>query len=356
MLNECNWPFGRLKKQLTLLYVISFTLFLNAASYSATIIDLKTAGTFGVLSSTFTCNAGVSVITGDVGYTTLSIPGNHTATGDTYVPAPPQSGIDQGAALADLNNEACTFSFAAGAVDLSADITHGPVGIYTPGVYCVAGAMTIGGGSTIILDGKGNYIFRSSGAFNTTAGSTIVLTGGAEACDVFWVPVQATTLGANSTFIGTVIDDAGITAGNLVTWTGRALAFGGTVTLDTDSITVPVCEAAETPTATITVSETITATVTGTATTTVTETATETITETVTETATETVTETCTETVTETITETATLTITATVTETGTETVTETATETATETVTETGTETVTETITPTTTVTITET
>ncbi len=35
---------------------------------------------------------------------------------------------------------------------------------------------------------------------------------------------------------GTVIDDAGITVGNTTSWIGRALAFGGTVTTDTDTI------------------------------------------------------------------------------------------------------------------------
>ena len=70
-----------------------------------------------------------------------------------------------------------------------------------------------------------------------------VTLNGASAGDVFWTPSAATTLGANSTFIGTVIDDAGISIGNAVTWLGRALAFGGTVTTDTDTITVPTTPA-----------------------------------------------------------------------------------------------------------------
>lgn len=65
---------------------------------------------------------------------------------------------------------------------------------------------------------------------------------GASACDVFWTPTAATTLGANSTFVGTDIDVAGITIGSNVVWSGRALAFGGTVTTAVgDSITTPVC-------------------------------------------------------------------------------------------------------------------
>lgn len=67
------------------------------------------------------------------------------------------------------------------------------------------------------LDGAGTYIFRPTGALGTTAGSSVILNGASE-CDVFWAPTAATTLGANSTFIGTVIDAAGITIGNTVNW------------------------------------------------------------------------------------------------------------------------------------------
>ena len=79
-----------------------------------------------------------------------------------------------------------------------------------------------------------------NGALTSDAGSVVTLTNGASACDVFWTPAQATTLGANTVFAGTDIDDSGITIGANTSWTGRALAFGGTITTDTDTITVPM--------------------------------------------------------------------------------------------------------------------
>lgn len=212
---------------------------------AATTPSLGTAVTYGVLSSTFTRNIGVTAIVGDLGYTTLSGSGTNTVSGSTATPAPAQAGTDQATALSALASQACTFTFASGAIDLASDITHGPVGVYTPGVYCSTGAMDIGGGGTITLTGTGTYIFRPVGALTSTANSIVALSG-ASACDVFWTPTQATTLGANSTFVGTVIDDAGITVGSTVSWIGRALAFGGTVTTDTDSITVPVCSTSAT--------------------------------------------------------------------------------------------------------------
>lgn len=104
--------------------------------------------------------------------------------------------------------------------------------------------MDIGGALT--LSGSGTFIFRAVGALTSTAGASVSLSGGS-ACDVFWTPSGATTLAANTTFVGTDIDAAGITVGANTTWNGRALAFGGTVTTDTDTISVPSCSSASVP-------------------------------------------------------------------------------------------------------------
>jgi len=103
--------------------------------------------------------------------------------------------------------------------------------------------------TTVTLNGAGVYVFRPGGALNTGANSSVVLAGGACASDVFWAPVGATTLGANAalsptpTFVGNILDAAGITIGHFANLTGRALAFGGTVTTDANTITVPICAA-----------------------------------------------------------------------------------------------------------------
>lgn len=211
---------------------------LAPTAHAATTPSLGFAATYGVLSSTYT-NTTVTTINGDVGFTTgpaVAPLGVHTnyGSGAPYATA----GIDQGSALTALAAQPCTFTFAPGPIDLSTDITHGPVGVYTPGVYCSTGAMNIGGPLT--LNGSGTYIFRPVGALTSTAGAVVTLTG-TSACDVFWTPSAATTLAANTTFFGTVIDNSGITVGANTTWTGRALAFSGTVTTDTDTITVPTC-------------------------------------------------------------------------------------------------------------------
>jgi hypothetical protein len=199
--------------------------------------SLGGADPFGILASTYTNTVAGTSITGDLGYTTgpavspLVSGATHIADA-TYA----QAGLDQGTALSALAALPCDFNFI-GATDLS-----GLPQPLVPGVYCSSGAMDIGGGGTITLSGSGGHLFRPDGALTTSANSKVLLSGGADACDVFWTPTAATTLGANSKFIGTDIDDSGITIGSTVTWTGRALAFGGTVSTDVDTITVPTCQ------------------------------------------------------------------------------------------------------------------
>lgn len=216
-----------------------FSLIGPNVAFAATTPSLGAAASYGVLASTYTNTAAGTTINGDVGFTTgpAVVPGGahpNYGSGAPYATA----GSNQGSALTALASEPCTFTFAPGAIDLSTDTTHGPIGVYTPGVYCSTGAMDVGGPLT--LNGAGTYIFRPDGALTSTTGAIVTLSG-ASACDVFWTPTQATTLAANTTFQGTVISDAGITILANTTWTGRALAFNGTVSTDTDTITVPTC-------------------------------------------------------------------------------------------------------------------
>lgn len=189
---------------------------------------------FAVLASTYT-NSGATTITGDLGFTTgpgvaPTVSGTTHTADATY----DQAGIDQASTLSALNAQSCDFSFG-GATDLSLEAQP-----LVPGVYCITGAASIGTGG-ITLTGSGTYIFRMSGALTSVANSIVTLSPGVSACDVFWTPGAATTLGANSTFKGTNIDASGIAIGSTVSWTGRALAFGGTITSDADTIAAPTC-------------------------------------------------------------------------------------------------------------------
>ncbi len=232
----------------TIITILGFSLAFGfgfagpAAAFAATTPSLGAAATYCVLASTFTDSTpAATTINGDVGFTTGPIQSSILGTQTNYGSGAPYStaGTDEGSALSALATQPCTFNFT-GPVNLSTDITHSSTtGVYAPGVYCSSGAMDVGG--PITLSGAGTYIFRPDGALTSDSGSIITLSGNASACDVFWTPTSATTLGANTAFFGTVIDDSGITVGANTTWSGRALSFGGTITTDTDTINVPAC-------------------------------------------------------------------------------------------------------------------
>jgi len=235
----------KLFKSLAILAVITGSFLVSSVASAATSPGMGAANSFVILSSTYSNSASGTTLNGDLGYTVPPAT-NPTVNGATQVANSVynQAGIDQGNALINLNNQPCSFQFAPGPVDLASDTTHGPVGVYTPGVYCVSGAASIGGGGTITLNGAGTYIFRMDGELTTSANSVVVLANGASACDVWWTPTAATTLGANSTFVGTDIAAAGIAIGSTVNWTGQALAFGGTVSTASDTISTATCTAA----------------------------------------------------------------------------------------------------------------
>lgn len=193
---------------------------------AATSPNLGAAATYGVLSDTYSNPIGPTTINGDVGCTTgpLVAPlGVHAryGSGAPYATA----GVDQVAALGVLNSQGCTFTFVAPNVVLDTTLEHPTT--YVPGVYCSTGTMSIGTAGGITLSGAGTYIFRSGGALNVVAGATVNLGAGASACDVFWTPNGATTLNANTTFIGTVIPvSQDITVLSTANWTGRSLTYG----------------------------------------------------------------------------------------------------------------------------------
>ncbi|QJR16711.1 IPTL-CTERM sorting domain-containing protein [Usitatibacter palustris] len=211
--------------------------------------NLGTAAPFGVVSSTFTnSNTGLqTAIAGNVCFTTGPVTPPISITGTTTTPCAPQVGLDQNAALAVLIGQPCT-SLGAGAVALNAVVVGAnPPGTIPPGCYSSGGAMNITVSTTVTLTGGGVYIFRPGGALNTGADSRVIMAGGACASDVYWAPVGAATLGANAaasatpTFQGNILSAAGVTIGHFANLTGRALAFGGTVTTDANTITVPTC-------------------------------------------------------------------------------------------------------------------
>ena len=112
-----------------------------------------------------------------------------------------------------------------------------------PGVYSLAGAVSIAG--TLTLDGQNNtnsvFIFKSSaGAFTTGDYAKIILINGASACNVAWVIEGAVTFGAYSNMQGTFISYNGALKMNTgSTLIGRGYTTNGAITVDAFSVSIP---------------------------------------------------------------------------------------------------------------------
>ncbi len=204
-------------------------------------IDLGAADSFAVLGATTVTSAGTSTITGDLGVS----PGT-AVTG--FGPGTIASGsMHAGDSVAAQAHAHLATAYAVAAAR-SPSQPVGGLGTQTlgPGVYAAGAEMALAG--TLTLDGQGDpgavFIFQAGSTLTTGAGSEVALTGGAQACNVFWQVGSSATLGASSVVRGTILAHTSITAGAYVTIDGRALARDAAVTLDNDVVTVPACDRA----------------------------------------------------------------------------------------------------------------
>ena len=231
-------------------------------------VDLGTAANFAVLAGSTITNTGSSVIyNGDLGLSpgtsvTGFPPGAFAPgtlppmmTGTEYVAdtAAAQAQIDTTAAYVYAARQAPTTTYADG-FDLGGQTL-------VPGVYKSASSLGLTGILTLDAQGDPNavFIFQMGSTLTTATDSTVYLTPGTLPCHVFWQVGSSATLGAGSTFNGTILALTSITANAGVTVYGRLLARNGAVTLISDNITNTVCPGTTlatvtgTPAATLTV-------------------------------------------------------------------------------------------------------
>jgi hypothetical protein len=203
-----------------------------ATALAATDPGLGSAGNFAVLAGTGTSlsNTGSSWITGEIG----------AATGIIGFPpgtAGPQHNADAVYNTAETNL-GTAFTNAAGQ-PTTTDYSLVNLGGLTlgPGVYNQSTAPTLTG--TLTLNGPGIYIFKEGSTLITASGARVILIGGAQPCDIFWVVNSSATLATSTTFVGTIMALTSITMATGATLWGRALARTAAVTLDTNRIIQP---------------------------------------------------------------------------------------------------------------------
>jgi hypothetical protein len=222
-------------------------------------IGMGTASAFAVLAGTTVTNTGSSTISGDVGVspgtavTGFSSVTQSNGTVDAGNPAAAQAQSDLTTAYGDAAS-------AGPSTSVPADLTGLTL---SPGVYA-GGAIGLTG--TVTLNGNDNpdavFIFQAASTLITGSSSKVVLTNGAQACNVFWQVTSSATLGTASVFDGTIMALTSIAADTGASVAGRLLARNGGVTLQANTITTPTCTTASTtPTTTVPSSTTPTTTV-----------------------------------------------------------------------------------------------
>jgi hypothetical protein len=216
----------------------------SGASGAQPPVGLGTAGSFAVLAGTTVTNTGPSVVNGDLGVS----PGS-ALTG--FPPGTVNGTIHAADAVAGQAQTDTTTAYndAAGrtpAVSVSGDLGGA---IVTPGVYKSSSSLGLTGDVTLDAQGDANavFIFQVGSKLTTASSSRVVLTNGADACNVFWQIGSSATLGTNSSFKGNILALTSITLTTGVSVAGRALARNGAVTMDDNRMTRVDCAGAATP-------------------------------------------------------------------------------------------------------------
>jgi hypothetical protein len=218
-------------KLTTLLFGLTFSLCLRAQITLGSTVD-----TFGVLAGSTVTNSGPTTVLGNLGVS----PGA-AVTG--FPPGLVSGAIHSADALAGTAQTQLTTAYNLAAGATTTTMVAGDLGglTLTPGVY--TSTSTLGLTGTVTLDALGNpnaqFIFQIASALTTAVGSTVVLTNGAQASNIYWQVGSSATLGTTSFFSGNILALQSISLGTGAALQGRALARNGAVTLLSNTINTP---------------------------------------------------------------------------------------------------------------------
>lgn len=218
-------------------YVLAFfTIFIERSAA----LCLGTCANYGVLGSTSITNTGVTSITGRCGVSPAgAITGAPSCSGGTDVNNPTSAKC----------RTDCTTVYNDAIALPAGTANSGVLGGQTlnPGVYDIATSATIGAGTTLTLNlltatsTSDQFIFRIGTTFITGIGAKIVLGGGVQPCNVYFIVGSSATLSASTIIKANVLALTSITVGKNVNVTGFLCAINGAVTLDTDTIVAQTC-------------------------------------------------------------------------------------------------------------------
>lgn len=209
-------------------------------------VDLGAADSFALLAGSGITNAGASRVVGDVG-------SHPTGTQTGFGP-----GADSVTILGTNHHaDAATQNAKAALANAMAQIAARPNPVPIPGGEL--GGLTLAPGhysddktpaslaltGTLTLDGLGFadsvFILQSATTLVAAEASQVILTHGAQACNVYWLIGTSATLGGASHVQGALLAKVSIAMGTAATITGRALALDGAVTMQANSVSHSSC-------------------------------------------------------------------------------------------------------------------
>ncbi len=245
-------------------FVFSLMGPIGASAAGPAAVNLGTAGNFAILSKAGISTTGNTSVTGDIGVSPIAasaitgfgliLPAagafstSALVTGKVYASdyANPTS-ANLTAAVLDMQNAYIdAMGRSLGAIT---ELGAGNIGGLTlaPGLYKWSTGLTIP--TDVTLSGSANdvWIFQVSQSLNVSSSAKVILSGGAQSGNVFWVVGGQTTIGTNAIFNGNILDQTAVVLNTGAILNGRALAQTA-ITLDANNILVPVLMQTPTPT------------------------------------------------------------------------------------------------------------
>jgi hypothetical protein len=221
-------PETRLLTGLVLAAAILVPHRLRAAGPAA--VDLGSAAHFTILATSTTTTTGGGIINGDVGLSPVGSQGIPAGQINGIIynggPVAAQAQLDLNAAVIAASPAQLPGGINAGAElggqTLVAGVYASPSGAY--GITSVD--LTLHGGRNDV------WVFQMASTLTVGVGRSVILTGGAQARNVFWQVGSSATLNTSSVFVGTIMAYASITMEASATLNGRALAQVGAVTFN----------------------------------------------------------------------------------------------------------------------------
>lgn len=206
---------------------------------------LGTASTFGIMSTSAITSTGPTLINGNVALNPGSSQGipPPQVNGTIYLAGTPQAVQAQADLLTAYNYfKGLAPGVGPNSLGGGADLSGRTL---PPGTYTSATTVLINGPAPVTLDAGGNpnaiWVFQIGSSLTTVTGS-VVLSGGAQAKNVFWVPTADATIGSGTIFNGSIISGRDVTSNTGAVINGRILAGAigaATVALQSTTVNVP---------------------------------------------------------------------------------------------------------------------